>query len=115
MNRIDTERIKNMTKQMIGYENYKKEKIMKRIKIRNIAFVFLGAITLCMGALTVDALTKNAISNSIKDAFSINVGIDGKEKIASCNKKEDGTITCVVDKQVNGDENTTFDVEAGSN
>ena len=28
MNKIDTERIKSITNQMIGYENFKKEKIM---------------------------------------------------------------------------------------
>ena len=30
MNKIDTEHIKNMTNQIIGFENYNKEKIMKK-------------------------------------------------------------------------------------
>lgn len=40
MRQIDTERIKNMTSQMIGYENYKKEKVIKRMKMRKVAYVF---------------------------------------------------------------------------
>ena len=109
MREIDTERIKNMTSQMIGYENYKKEKVMKRMKMRKVAYVFLGAITLCMGTLTVDAMTNNAISNTVKDIFSINFNVDGEEKNASCIKNENGIITCTIE----GDE-TTFDIKTSA-
>lgn len=105
MKEIDTERIKNMTSQMIGYENFKKEKVMKRMKMRKVAYVFLGAVTLCMGTLTVDAMTNNAISNTVKDMFSIKTNIDGKENNASCVKNTDGSFTCTVD----GEENS-FDI-----
>ena len=37
-----------------------------------------------MGTLTVDAMTNNAISNTVKDIFSINFNVDGEEKNASC-------------------------------
>ena len=110
MKEIDTERIKNMTNQMIGYENYKKEKVMKRKKMRKVTYVFLGAITLCMGTLTVDALTNNAISNTVKDMFKIRMNIDGKENNASCIKQDDGTFTCTVDG-----ENSSFDIATSKN
>ena len=110
MKGIDTERIKNMTNQMIGYENYKKEKVMKRMKMRKVAYIFLGAITLCMGTLTVDALTNNAISNTVKDMFLIRTNIDGKENNASCIKQDDGTFTCTVDG-----ENGSFDIVTSKN
>lgn len=34
-----------------------------------------------MGTLTVDAMTNNAISNTVKDIFSINFNVDGEEKM----------------------------------
>lgn len=105
MRKIDTEHIKNMTNQIIGFENYKKEKIMKKNNMKKFAFVFLGAVTLCMGTLTVDAMTNNAISNTVKDMFSIKTNIDGKENNASCVKNTDGSFTCTVD----GEENS-FDI-----
>ena len=107
---IDTERIKNMTSQMIGYDNYKKEKVMKKMKMRKVAYVFLGAVTLCMGTLTVDAMTNNAISNTVKDIFSLNFNVDGEEKNASCIKQDDGTFTCTVDG-----ENESFDIMSSEN
>lgn len=97
MNKIDTKNIKNMTSQMIGYENFKKERVMKKNKMRKFVYVFLGAITLCVGTLTVDAMTNNAISNTVKNIFSINLDIGGEERNASCIKQEDGTFTCTVD------------------
>ena len=106
MSKIDTERIKNMTNEMIGYENYKKERTMKKKKIRSVAFIMLGAITLSMGTLTVDALTNNAMSNTIKKIFSVNVKVDGKEEKASCRKNDDGTITCTI-----GEENTVYEIK----
>ncbi len=78
---------------------------MKRMKMRKVAYVFLGAVTLCMGTLTVDAMTNNAISNTVKDIFSINFNVDGEEKNASCIKQDDGTFTCTVDG-----ENGSFDI-----
>ena len=58
-----------------------------------------------MGTLTVDAMTNNAISNTVKDIFSINFNVDGEEKNASCIKLDDGTFTCTVDG-----ENGSFDI-----
>ncbi len=97
MNKIDTEHIKNMTNQIIGFENYKKEKIMKKNNMKKIAYVFLGAIALCIGTLTVDAMTNSAISDTVKDMFSIKTNIDGKENNASCIKNTDGSFTCTVE------------------
>ncbi len=110
MKQIDTGRIKNMTSQMIGYENYKKEKVMKKMKMRKVAYVFLGAVTLCVGTLTVDAMTDNAISSTVKDIFSINFDVDGEEKNASCIKQDDGTFSCTVDG-----ENGSFDIMTSKN
>ncbi len=112
MNKIDTERIKSITNQMIGYENFKKEKIMIKNKIKKVTYVFLGTITLSMGTLTVDALTNNAISDTIKNIFSIKMHIDGQEQNASCFKKENGIITCTTNNQITeSKENTTFDIK----
>lgn len=97
MNKIDTEHIKNMTNQIIGFENYNKEKIMKKNNMIKVVYVFLGAITLCMGTLTVDAMTNNAISDTLKEVFSIKTNIDGKENNASCIKNTDGSFTCTVE------------------
>lgn len=110
MNKIDTDRIKNMTSQMIGYENFKKEKVMKKMRIRKFIYVFLGAITLCIGTLTVDAMTNNAISDTIKNIFSINFDIDGEERNANCIKQDDGTFMCTVDG-----ENGSFDIITSKN
>ncbi len=110
MSKIDTEHIKNMTNQIIGFENYKEEKKLKKNNIKKITFVFLGAITLCMGTLTVDALTNNAISNTVKDIFKINFSVDGENKNASCIKNEDGTFSCTVDG-----ENNSFDITTDEN
>lgn len=110
MKQMDTERIKNMTSQMIGYENFKRKKMMRKMKMRKVAYVFLGAITLCLGTLTVDAMTNNAISNTVKDIFSINFNVDGEEKNASCIKQEDGSFSCTVDG-----ENGSFDIMTSEN
>lgn len=83
---------------------------MKRMKMRKVAYVFLGAITLSMGTLTVDAMTNNAISNTVKDIFSINFNVDGEEKNASCIKQEDGTFSCTVEG-----ENGSFDIMTSEN
>lgn len=107
MRKIDTEQIKTMTNQIIGFENYKKEKIMKKNNMKKFAFVFLGAVTLCMGTLTVDAMTNNAISNTVKDIFSIKTNIDGKENNASCVKNTDGSFTCTVEEEDNNFNITT--------
>ena len=69
MNKIDTERIKSMTNELIGYENYKREKKMKREKIRNITFVMVGAITLSLGTLTVDALSNMDLCQVFRHIF----------------------------------------------
>lgn len=63
-----------------------------------------------MGTLTVDAMTNNAISNTVKDIFSINFNVDGEEKNASCIKQDDGTFTCTVDG-----ENGSFDIMTSEN
>ncbi len=97
MNKIDTEHIKIMTNQIIGFENYKKEKIMKKNNMLKVVYVFLGAITLCVGTLTVDAMTNNAISDTVKEMFSVKANIDGKENNASCIKNTDGSFTCTVE------------------
>ena len=109
MKQIDTEHIKNMTNQIIGYENYKKEKFMKRNNMKKVFYVFLGAITLCMGTLTVDAMTNNAISDVVKEIFSVKTSIDGKENNASCIKNTDGSFTCTVDG-----ENNKFSIETSN-
>lgn len=109
MMRIDTENIKMMTNQIIGYENYEKEKIMKRKQLKKITYAVFGIFILCIGTFTVNALTDNSVSNAVKDWFTITV--DGDEHNASCIKSDDGTITCTVDKEVTGiDEDVSFDI-----
>lgn len=114
--RIDTNHIKSLTSQMIGYENFKKEKVIKKMKMRKVLYVFLGALTLSMGTLSVDALTDNAISNTLKEMFSIDFNVDGEEKNASCIKKENGIITCTIDGDGTSiEKETTFDIKTSDN
>ncbi len=94
--KIDTDRIKRLANQKIGYDNYEKEKIMKKNKLKNICCVFTLLVLFSVGGYTVDAMSGHAISNNIKDLLHIK--IEGKDYNANC-QKQDGNIKCTLDEK----------------
>lgn len=100
MSKIDTEKIKEITKEKIAYANFEREEKMKKNRIAKIiTFIFILGIFVC-GTLTVNALTDNAIINSVKDALKIKV--NGKEYNSNCVDDGNGMITCNISKEVTG-------------
>ena len=101
MNKIDTDYIKEMTNQLIGYENFKMEENMKKSKLRNIAFVFGGIFLLGVSTITVNALTGNAVDEAIKQIIPFRVisknDIDNKN--ATCSELDNGHITCTIEQE----------------
>lgn len=102
MNEIDTKKIKKMTNNLIAYDNYEKERKMKKKKIKQITFTFLALFVVIGGTITVDAATDNAISNLVKDALTVKV--NGQDKNANCEKLSNGNYKCTIDKEVTGND-----------
>ena len=80
MKKMDTTHIKEMTNQIIGYENFKQEEIMKKNKLQKIAFVVTGVSFLSVGTITVNALTDNAITDAVKEIMPISVITNNQEE-----------------------------------
>lgn len=98
--KIDTDKIKKLTNQKIGYDNYEKEIQMKKNRLKNICCIFALLVVFSVGGYTVDAMSGNTISNNIKDL--LNIKVDGKDYNANC-KKQDGNIKCTLDESVLGE------------
>ncbi len=98
MKKVDTNYIKEMTNQMIGYNNFKMEENMKKKKLKNITFVLMGILFLGSGIVTVNALTDNAIVDTINDVIPVRVvSKKEEEKNAVCKKTDDNHINCTID------------------
>lgn len=108
MKNIDTDKIIKMTNDKIGYDLFQKEEKIRMNKFKKGMFALAICLTCIIGTLTVDATTDGAISDGIKNI--VNIKINGEEKNATCQKKEDGSITCTFEKSVTG-ENTKTQVE----
>lgn len=111
MKKMDTTHIKEMTNQIIGYENFKQEEIMKKNKLQKIAFVLTGISFLSIGTITVNALTDNAITDAVKEIMPISVITNNQEekKNATCKKLDNGHISCIIDEEViEGEDQTTI-------
>lgn len=105
---IDTEKIKKMTNERIGYDLFEKEEKLKTMKFKKsmlVASIFAFCI---MGTITVNAATDGKVVEEIKNIFTIKV--NGDEKNSNCTKNSDGTITCKIDKNVTGDEDIEITV-----
>lgn len=99
MNKTDTDKIKKMTYQKIGFENYEKEEFRKMKKTK-LAIYSLGIMAILLGGtFTVDAMTDNAISNTLKDFLTVK--IDDKDYNAKC-VNQNGLITCTLDEEATG-------------
>ncbi len=107
MNKIDTNQIKEMTNQLIGYENFKMEEKMKKKKLLNIAFVFGGIILLGFSTITVNALTNNVVSDAIKKIIPFKVINKNDEDIknATCTELDNGNISCIIEEDSEDDDN----------
>lgn len=99
MIKTDTDKIKKMTYQKIGYENYEKEELKKMKKTKYAIYSIGIIVTLIGGTFTVDAMIDNAISNTVKDFFTVK--IDDKDYNAKCTN-QNGSITCTIDKELTG-------------
>ncbi len=107
MNKIDTHQIKEMTNQLIGYENFKMEEKMKKSKLRNIVLVFIGIILLGFSTITVNALTNNAVSDVIKKIIPFKAINKNDEDIknATCTELNNGNISCIIEEDSEDDDN----------
>ncbi len=101
------ERIKELTNSMIAYCNYEKERKVKKEKMRKITIAFMGIFLLVGGAISVDALTDNKISEAIKDVLTIKV--DGQDKNAKCEKIGNGNVKCTLYEGLLDGEDITFE------
>ena len=124
MNKIDTQKIKDITNQLIGYENFKMEEKMKKNKLRNIAFIFIGIILLGISTMTVNALTNNAVDEAIKKIIPFKVINKNDEDIknATCTELDNGNISCTIEEdsengnkqfEINVEYNPNYDKEKG--
>ncbi len=109
MNEIDTNKIKQMTNNLIAFENYEKERKLKKKKMKNMAFAFLALFVIVGGTITVDAATDNKISNAIKDMITVKV--DGQDKNATCEKLDNGNIKCSLDEKSTNGEDISFEYD----
>jgi len=100
MLKIDTNKIKRMTKEKIAYNNYeRKEKMKKRKIIHIVTFVFIIGFFI-YGTISVNALTDNKIMDKVKEVF--NIKINDKEYNATCKKDTEGNINCHIPEEVTG-------------
>ena len=108
MNKIDTYQIKNMTNQLIGYENFKREEEMRTKKLKKIMFVFGVVFMLGIGTVTANALTNNKIVDIVKDMVSVKVisGNVKETKNGVCKKLENGNFACTFKNPDDGEEIT---------
>ena len=124
MNKIDTQKIKDITNQLIGYENFKMEEKMKKNKLRNIAFIFIVIILLGISTMTVNALTNNAVDEAIKKIIPFKVINKNDEDIknATCTELDNGNISCTIEEdsengnkqfEINVEYNPNYDKEKG--
>jgi len=91
MIKTDTDKIKKMTYQKIGYENYEKEELKKMKKTKYAIYSIGIIVTLIGGTFTVDAM--------VEDFFTVK--IDDKDYNAKCTN-QNGSITCTIDKELTG-------------
>ena len=95
MSNMDVERIKKMTNILVACDKFEKERIMRRKKVKKSLVVFLAVFILVGGSVSVDALTDNKISDTIKDV--LNVRVNGEDKNAKCEKLNNGNVKCTLD------------------
>ena len=106
MNRIDTCKIKKITNQLIGYENFKMEEEMKSKKMRKLTFVFSGILLFGIGTITANALTDNKIVDTSKDFVTVKIISGNVEEVnnGTCKKLENGNYACTFKDTEDGED-----------
>lgn len=99
---MNTLKIKEKTNHLIGYHNFLREEEKRVKKLKKITFVFATLSIFLAGTFTVNALTDNKIVDTVKEVFTPKIKVNGEEKNATCEKKENGIIKCTMDKEVLG-------------
>lgn len=95
---FDASKIKEQTNNLIAYELYERSENLKKHKLKTMSFIILSIMLLIVGTFTVNAMTDNAITNTIKDAFKINV--NDKDYNAKCEKLSNGNLKCSLGEEV---------------
>lgn len=108
MNKIDTNKIKEMTNLKISYDIFMREEDLRKYKMKKIMFSFAFCFLAIVGTVSLDALTDNSISNGIKDFFKIKV--NGEDYNANCEKTENGTYKCDIKDQLKDGTEVIFEV-----
>ena len=91
MTKIDTQNIKRITNEMIGYTLFEREIKMKQKRLKNFICIFGIFVFFIAGTMTVNALTNNAIVDKIKEVLTFKVD---EEHPVDCKTLEDGTRVC---------------------
>ncbi len=71
MKQIDTDKIKAMANDRIAYTLYERNRNMKKMKLKKIAFSIAVCVLILGGIGTVDATTDGKISNTIKNTIKV--------------------------------------------
>ena len=71
MKQIDTDKIKAMANDRIAYTLYERNRNMKKMKLKKIAFSIAVCVLILGGIGTVDAATDGKISNTIKNTIKV--------------------------------------------
>lgn len=109
MDRIDTNKIKEMTNLKVSYDIFIREEDLRKHKMKKIVFGFTFCFLVIAGTISLDALTDNSISNGIKDFFKIKV--NGEDYNAKCDRTENGTYKCNINDKLEDGQEILFEVD----
>lgn len=109
MAKFDASNIKEKTNYLVAYDLMKRSEEMKTIKLKHFTYVFIAVLVLVGGTFTVDAMTDNMVSNTIKEALKINV--NKKDYNATCDKTENGNMKCTIGSEVTGSSDLSLEID----
>lgn len=109
MAKFDASNIKEKTNYLVAYDLMKGRDELKRIKIKHFTYIFIAVLVLVGGTFSVDAMTDNSISNTIKEALKINV--NKKDYNATCDKTENGNMKCTIGSEVTGSSDFALEID----
>ena len=109
MAKFDASNIKEKTNYLVAYDLMKGRDELKRIKIKHFTYIFIAVLVLAGGTFSVDAMTDNSISNTIKEALKINV--NKKDYNAKCDKTENGNMKCTIGSEVTGSSDLSLEID----
>lgn len=109
MAKFDASNIKEKTNYLVAYDLMKGRDELKRIKIKHFTYIFIAVLVLAGGTFSVDAMTDNSISNTIKEALKINV--NKKDYNATCDKMDNGNVKCNLGSEVTGGRDFALEID----